>query len=45
MEKIAQQLQHIDTRRVTLPQLQRLLSGETYDSIPHVMVDVDPSLG
>jgi hypothetical protein len=40
LEKIVEQLQQIDTRRVTPPQLQRLLNGETYDSIPHVMVDV-----
>jgi hypothetical protein len=44
LEKITQQLQHIDTRRVTLPQLQRLLSGETYDSIPHVMVDMEANI-
>ena len=39
LEKILLTLNGMDDRVVTQEQLERLLSGKTYESIPHVLVN------
>jgi hypothetical protein len=40
IDKILENLTGLDGRAVTLEQLQRLLDGKSYESIPHVLIPI-----